>query len=40
VLVKRHGKELAGYGVVAQAFREGAQAMQTSADRCKSSSTR
>lgn len=33
VLVKRHGKELAGYGVVAQAFREGAQAMQTSADQ-------
>ena len=33
VLVKRHGKELAGYGVVAQAFREGAQAMQTSAEQ-------
>lgn len=32
VLVKRHGKELAGYGVVAQAFREGAQAMQQAAD--------
>ena len=32
VLVKRHGKELAGYGVVAQAFREGAQAMQLAAD--------
>ena len=32
VLVKRHGKELAGYGVVAQAFREGAQAMQTAAE--------
>ncbi len=33
VLVKRHGKELAGYGVVAQAFREGAQAMQTAAEQ-------
>ena len=33
VLVKRHGKELAGYGVVAQAFREGAQAMQDAADQ-------
>jgi len=33
VLVKRHGKELAGYGVVAQAFREGAQAMQNAADQ-------
>jgi len=33
VLVKRHGKELAGYGVVAQAFREGAQAMQAAADQ-------
>ena len=33
VLVKRHGKELAGYGVVAQAFREGAQAMQSAADQ-------
>ncbi|MGC9184745.1 MAG: chemotaxis protein [Thiomonas sp.] len=32
VLVKRHGKELAGYGVVAQAFREGAQALQAAAD--------
>ncbi|CAZ88185.1 putative Methyl-accepting chemotaxis protein [Thiomonas arsenitoxydans] len=33
VLVKRHGKELAGYGVVAQAFREGAQAMQAAAEQ-------
>lgn len=33
VLVKRHGKELAGYGVVAQAFREGAQALQAAADQ-------
>lgn len=32
VLVKRHGKDLAGYGVVAQSFREGAQAMQTAAE--------
>lgn len=28
VLVKRHGKELIGYGVVAQSFREGAQQLQ------------
>ena len=28
VLVKRHGKDLAGYGVVAQSFREGAQQLQ------------
>ncbi|MDD4885657.1 MAG: chemotaxis protein [Thiomonas sp.] len=33
VLVKRHGKDLAGYGVVAQAFREGAQAMQIAAEQ-------
>ncbi len=33
VLVKRHGKDLAGYGVVAQAFREGAQAMQQAAEQ-------
>ncbi|OIQ81248.1 hypothetical protein GALL_369810 [mine drainage metagenome] len=32
VLVKRHGKDLAGYGVVAQSFREGAQQLQTAAD--------
>ena len=31
VLVKRHGKELAGYGVVAQSFREGAQQLQAAA---------
>lgn len=31
VLVKRHGKELAGYGVVAQSFREGAQQLQDAA---------
>lgn len=31
VLVKRHGKELAGYGVVAQSFREGAQQLQGAA---------
>ena len=31
VLVKRHGKQLAGYGVVAQSFREGAQRMQDAA---------
>ncbi len=31
VLVKRHGKELAGYGVVAQSFREGAQQLQSTA---------
>ena len=31
VLVKRHGKELAGYGVVAQSFREGAQQLQEAA---------
>ena len=31
VLVKRHGKDLAGYGVVAQAFREGAQQLQAAA---------
>jgi hypothetical protein len=30
VLVKRHGKELIGYGVVAQSFREGAQQLQNS----------
>jgi len=29
VLVKRHGKELIGYGVVAQSFREGAQQLQS-----------
>lgn len=28
VLVKRHGKELAGYGVIAQSFREGARQLQ------------
>ncbi|MDY0331404.1 MAG: chemotaxis protein [Thiomonas sp.] len=33
VLVKRHGKELAGYGVVAQSFREGAQSMQSAAEQ-------
>ena len=32
VLVKRHGKDLAGYGVVAQSFREGAQQLQSAAD--------
>ncbi len=31
VLVKRHGKELAAYGVVAQSFREGAQHLQHAA---------
>ncbi len=31
VLVKRHGKVLAGYGVVAQSFREGAQQLQVAA---------
>ncbi len=31
VLVKRHGTQLAGYGVVAQSFREGAQRMQEAA---------
>ena len=31
VLVKRHGKDLAGYGVVAQSFREGAQQLQDAA---------
>ncbi|MBW4048226.1 MAG: chemotaxis protein [Proteobacteria bacterium] len=31
VLVKRHGKDLAGYGVVAQSFREGAQQLQGAA---------
>ncbi|MDE2305240.1 MAG: chemotaxis protein [Gammaproteobacteria bacterium] len=31
VLVKRHGKILAGYGVVAQSFREGAQQLQEAA---------
>ncbi|MHB1669659.1 MAG: chemotaxis protein [Thiomonas sp.] len=31
VLVKRHGKVLAGYGVVAQSFREGAQQLQGAA---------
>ncbi|WP_031405029.1 hypothetical protein [Thiomonas sp. FB-Cd] len=31
VLVKRHGKGLAGYGVVAQSFREGAQQLQGAA---------
>ena len=29
VLVKRHGKALIGYGVVAQSFREGAQQLQS-----------
>ena len=32
VLVKRHGKDLSGYGVVAQSFREGAGAMQAAVD--------
>ncbi len=32
VLVKRHGKDLSGYGVVAQSFREGAGAMQEAVD--------
>lgn len=32
VLVKRHGKDLSGYGVVAQSFREGAGAMQGAVD--------
>lgn len=31
VLVKRHGKDLAAYGVVAQSFREGAQQLQSAA---------
>ena len=37
VLVKRHGKELAGYGVVAQSFREGAQQLQDAATHVQKS---
>lgn len=36
VLVKRHGTALAGYGVVAGAFRDGAARLQISADRLQS----
>ncbi len=35
LLVKRHGRGLAGYGVVAQSFRDGAQQLQHAAARVR-----